>query len=237
MTTIVEDNTNTFLMLTNNTTHEPTMLQLPEYEPAAFVDNTQYYDEWTPFYALDGSQIRLGVYSQVSHYHANMASFIQLGKWFDYLRENGVYDNTRIILVADHGQATWQFGEMYLGDTTKWYNNGELFYPLLMVKDFDSKEFTISDEFMTNADVPTLAVTDVIPNATNPFTGKLITNADKTAHEQYIVASGVNWELSDNDERNVFLPTTWWAVQDNIWDMANWRYIDVECTNPEEIEE
>lgn len=233
MTTIVEDNTNTFLMLTNNTTHEPTMLQLPEYEPVEFVDNTAYYDEWTPFYSLDGSQIRLGVYSQVAHYHVNMASFIQLGKWFDYLRENDVYDNTKIILVADHGQATWQFGEMYLGDTTQWYNNGELFYPLLMVKDFNSTEFSISDEFMTNADVPTLAVTDVIPNAKNPFTGKLITNADKTAHEQYIVASGVNWELSENEDRNVFLPTTWWAVKDNIWDKENWRYIDEECTDPE----
>ncbi len=60
--------------------------------------------------------------SHLAHYHSNMAALIQLGNWFDYLKENNVY------------------------------------YPLLMVKDFRSTEFTTSDEFMTNADVPTLVI-------------------------------------------------------------------------------
>ena len=38
---------------------------------------------------------------QVTHYQVNMAAFLKLGEWFDYLRENGVYDNTRIIIVSD----------------------------------------------------------------------------------------------------------------------------------------
>ena len=45
----------------------------------------------------------------------------------------------------------------YAEDEEVRYGDVEFFYPLLMVKDFDSKEFKVSDEFMTNADVPTLA--------------------------------------------------------------------------------
>ena len=42
--------------------------------------------------------------NQLAHYQINMAAMLQLANWFDYMRENGVYDNTRIILVADHGR-------------------------------------------------------------------------------------------------------------------------------------
>lgn len=55
----------------------------------------------------------------------------------------------------------------------KWCN------PLLLVKDFNSKEFTISNEFMTNADTPTLAVDNLIRNPINPFTGRVINNDEK----------------------------------------------------------
>lgn len=31
---------------------------------------------------------------KLQHYHINVAAYLQLGKWFDYLKENGVYGNT-----------------------------------------------------------------------------------------------------------------------------------------------
>lgn len=40
-----------------------------------------------------------------------MAAMLRLGEWFDYLREEGVYDNTRIILVSDHGYRLEQIEE------------------------------------------------------------------------------------------------------------------------------
>ena len=66
------------------------------------------------------------------HYQTNMAAMLQLGKWFDYMRENGVYDNTRIILVSDHGKDLNQDNSFKLADGT----DKALYYPLLMVKDF-----------------------------------------------------------------------------------------------------
>ncbi|MBE7017965.1 MAG: hypothetical protein E7420_07440 [Ruminococcaceae bacterium] len=213
MSEITESATNTFLMLTNDSTHEPMLLQTPDYVPMAVVDNTEYDALNLDRFCTDGKTLRVDNYTQMSHYHANMAALLRLSDWFDYMRENDVYDNTRIILVADHGKTMYQLEEL---------GSIEEYYPLLMVKDFDSHGFTTSYEFMTNADVPTLATADIIENPTNPFTGNPINSNEKTAHEQFLSASG-DWELEKNNG-NAFLPSTWVSVKDNIWDKNNWTF-------------
>lgn len=96
-------------------------------------------------------------FTQIASYETNMASIIQLGNWFDYLREIGVWDNTKIILASDHAFETYQLNDLILNDTGTVTNDMEYFTPLLMVKDFNSTGFNASDEFMTNADIPTIA--------------------------------------------------------------------------------
>jgi hypothetical protein len=69
--------------------------------------------------------------------------FTGLGQWFAWMKENGVYDNTKIIIVADHGAG--EFGET-------WYQNAAT--PALMVKDFDRHDpIERSDMLMSNSDV------------------------------------------------------------------------------------
>ncbi len=41
--------------------------------------------------------------NQIKHYQSNMASLTALGEWFDFLKENNCWDNTRIVIVSDHG--------------------------------------------------------------------------------------------------------------------------------------
>jgi len=147
-----------------------------------------------------------------------------LGKWFDYLRENGVYDNTKIILVADHGRHMGQLEELIMGTDGDETKDVEFYYPLLMVKDFGSQAFTTSHEFMTNADVPTLATRDLIENPVNPFTGKPINNAEKTAHDQFIIRSW-DWDVNGNNGKT-FRPAQWASVRDNLWDKDNWTFYD-----------
>lgn len=213
--TIVEDERDTFLLMTNDTTHEPTLLQTPDYVPQSTVDNTAY-EESVPERIINGRKLKIEDGHQVIHYHANMAAMLQLGKWFDYLREEGLYDNTRIILVADHGRGLFMMDDLILNEEEYL---GE-FFPLLMVKDFGSKEFTTSDEFMTNGDVPTLATDGIIDNPVNPFTGKEINSDEKTSHDQYVINSS-DWGIDENNG-NRFLPSDWFAVHDNIWDKNNW---------------
>ena len=231
ITKFTEEETNTFLMMTNDTTHDPVLLQEPEYVPQQNVDNSALYEDVITKTSTDGRVIELETYDQITHYHANMAAMIKVGEWLDYLRENGVYDNTRIIIVSDHGRPVYVLDELVNGPQDV-IDNAELYYPLLLVKDFGATEFTTSTEFMTNADVPTYAFADLIENPTNPFTGNLITNTAKEG-EQYITTSRV-WDIAENNG-NTFVPATWWVVKDNIWDKENWRYIDEVSTIPSEL--
>ena len=162
--------------------------------------------------------LRLETEEQLSHYHANMAALIQIGQWLNYLRENRVYDNTRIIIVSDHGKDLGQI------DALTYHNgnvSGELHAPLLMVKDFNSTGFTISDAFMTNADVPYLAVNGLVENPTNPFTGKPITNTEKTAHDQFVILTKI-WNVDENNGYT-YKESRWASVKDNIWDANSWN--------------
>ncbi len=225
MTAVTEENVNTFLYMTNNVTHEPMLLQEPEYVPADNVDNIKYDDENMDRFTVDGRVMKVEDYMQMAHYQSNMAALISLGRWFDFLRENNIYDNTKIIIVSDHGRHLGHFDELAMGgeDALK---NVEMYYPLLLVKDFNSTEFTVSEEFMTTADVPTIATKDLIDNPVNPFTGKVINNSEKTEHEQYVIMSD-EYDINVNNG-NTFLPARWARVKDDLWNRDNWEFYDEE---------
>ena len=231
MTDITDEGVNTFLFMTNDTTHEPMLLQEPDYEPAQYVDNTEYEKNHSGRFTLNGRTLKMETEKQMIHYQTNMAAMLQLGKWFDYMRENGVYDNTRIILVSDHGKDLNQDNSFKLADGT----DKALYYPLLMVKDFDSKGFVTSEEFMTNGDVPTLAAEEIIENPVNPFTGKKIDSSEKTAHDQYIINSD-EWETGINNGKT-FLPSKWYSVHDDIWNQDNWKKVADKAVLPPECEQ
>lgn len=224
MTEVTEDDANTFLVMTNDTTHEPMLLKEPEYIPAQNVDNTEFDAANTERFNLDGKVLEVADAIQMSHYQTNMATFIQLGKWFDYMRENDVYDNTRIIIVSDHGRWLSQLDDLIADDGSDVFKDLELYYPLLMVKDFESEGFETSEEFMTNADVPTLAVKDLIKNPTNPFTGKAISNKEKTAHDQMIIVC--DDAKTDINNGNAFLPARWASVKEDMRKKENWTFYE-----------
>lgn len=224
ITEIVEEDKNTFLMMSNCTTHEPMMLQEPEYEPASYVNNAEYVAENAERYIVNGKEMKMENSTQIIHYQTNMATFIQLGKWFDYMRENGVYDNTRIILVADHGRALGQFEGLILDDGNDYLLDAEFYYPLLMVKDFGCKEYQKSDEFMTNADVPTMAMRDIIENPINPYTGKRIENSAKFSSAQFVLVSEEYDVLINNG--NTFMPSRWLAFDGGeVWNKDSWEIL------------
>ncbi len=220
MTKITEDGTNTFLFMSNDMTHEPMLLQEPDYTPAQDVDNTEYDATHADRFYVDGQQLEVDTAWEMSHYQANMAALLLLGDWFDYLRSNDVYDNTKIILVSDHGRNLAQVDDLIMGNGSS--KDVQLYYPMLMVKDFDSKEFTTSDEFMTNADVPTLATKDLLDDPRNPFTGKPLNNDEKTAHEQFVFLSS-EWDVDDNNG-NTYIPGYWASVKDDLWEKDNWTF-------------
>lgn len=203
-----------FVMMDNEITHDPALLSVPDYAPTAERSDDPYGDV-TRF-----SGIRMENEEQISHYHVNMAAFLKLGEWFDYLREQGVYDNTRIIIVSDHGRALGSFDEYVFGT-----NQVQSYWALLMVKDFGANESDTSNEFMTVADVPTLALDGVIEDAVNPATDKAINSDEKTAHPQ-LVTTTANYEPRANNGYVLDVSDgEWWSVHDDIFNMDNWEYV------------
>ncbi len=221
MTNILDEEKDTFMYMVNETTHNPTLLQLPDYTPSLTVDNSAF--ETADAFTLDGKTIDMSTEKQITHYHCNVASFIQLGNWLDYLKENDIYDNTKIILVSDHSTGAYHSRQFDFNAEGNYLKDLEFFFPLLMVKEFDSEGFNISDEFMTNADVPTIAFDGLIKNPVNPFTGKEINNDEKYAHDHFIAITD-NWNTAYNNGYT-FLPTEWVSLKNNnIWDKNNWTF-------------
>lgn len=230
--TEVDNNKGTLFLLQNTTTHSPTLLQKPDYEVSAHVDNTEYdytYDEDDNLYTIDGVRMHMTDSWKIEHYHANMAAIMALGRWMDYLREEGVYDNTRIIICSDHGLYMKQFDNAIM-DGVYMVNEDEVFdimsfNPLFLVKDFNSKGFTTSDEFMTLADIPTIAMEGIIENPVNPFTGLEVNNNEKYAHPQEITYSDEYRIDVNNGYKFIDDGKGWYSVHDNILDASNWEYI------------
>lgn len=223
MTNIVDDESDNFLFMTSDITHDPILLQTPDYVPSQNVDNVKYDSENENRFTLDGKELSMTTDTQMIHYHANMAALLRLAEWFDYLRDEGVYDNTKIILVSDHGHNLYHHMDMFLGDSTDGIMNLEMYFPLLMVKEIGATGFKTSDEFMTNADVPTLATDGLIKNPKNPFTDKPINSSEKTAHDQFVILSW-NWDILSNNG-NQFEEAIWVGVKDNIHDKDNWTKV------------
>ena len=123
--------------------------------------------------------------------------------------------------MSDHGAPLYHFDELVLDDGKGEPQNIEWYYPLLLVNDFDSQGFKETDEFMTNADVVTIATQGIIHNPKNPFTGKEISNKAKYEDVQYVFASHAH-SLSKHD-KNTYIPGDWYSVHTDIWNKENWK--------------
>ncbi|MCR5587480.1 MAG: YidC/Oxa1 family membrane protein insertase, partial [Lachnospiraceae bacterium] len=215
-TKIKNDDSNNFMIMDNNTTHEPCRLQLPNYD---LVNSVTESDKSEKIRKAKGRQEM--IIDDDYHYHINMVSLLRIADWLDYLKENGVYNNTRIILVADHGFCLRQFDNMIIDDDL----DVERVNPLLMVKDFNSKGFKTDNSFMTNGDTPTLSMQGVIENPINPFTNNEI-NSEEKKKEQYITLSEESCSLDTKSYTYQLNEDKWYTVKDNILDKSNWKKVD-----------
>ena len=223
ITEIHDEGLNTFMMLANNTTHSPMILQEPEYLPADNIDNSLYDMENSDRFLVNNVKLEMNEVKQVSHYHVNMAALLKLGEWFDYLRSENLYDNSRIIIVADHGFFLEQFENSKFGKEPR--DEYMLYNPLFMVKDFNSSGFHTISDFMTNADTSSIAMKDIIQTPVNPFTGNTLSNAKKFSQPQHIFC-GHGFNQATNP-KNVFLKDFWYSVYEDIFDLDNWEYLGV----------
>ena len=203
-----------YTCIVNELTHESYYFEAPDYLP---VDNVINF----------GSS----KYKDLGDYHTQIAAFKMIGKWFDFLQENEIYDNTRIIIASDHGYRGVEDGfekddnlDNKVADTI--YSGRGHYHPLLLFKDFNTRteELIIDDSFMTLADIPTMLLSELVIDPVNPFThneipldtfsqklnGVIISTSDK--HQPAL--NGINKYTIGEDN--------WWLVKENIFKSENW---------------
>jgi hypothetical protein len=208
--TAVSEEGRNFIILNNDLTHEPAFFESPTYEPITVVTDRGP-----------------GPFADEKHFHVNMAAFLLLGAWFDFLKENGVYDNTRIIIVSDHGINVTVYKNVERlpnGERLEWYQ------ALLLVKDFNAPDtpgeaLPVDWTFMTNADVPVLVTEGGImaPPPRNPFTG----NPFIPDKKQGVTITTNHLPQLSKHAKTVFdiKPDEWLHVHDNIFDIENWSRV------------
>jgi membrane protein insertase Oxa1/YidC/SpoIIIJ len=190
----------TFTVIYNQLPHEAAYLRVPDYVPAAKPGGK-------------GS----GPFAGEKEFHVNTAALMLLGKWLDFLRENGAYDNTRIVVVSDHGDNLESPfpGNIVLpkGMRVETYN------PLMLFKDFDAAgEAPWQDnQFMTTADVPFLNLSGIVADPVNPFTGFPLTQRKEGGVTITTAGSWMPKYVLDSGKND------WLRVHDNIFDPANWE--------------
>lgn len=207
-----------FILIDNETVHESILLNYPEYVPSE-----KAVSSFGP-----------GPYAKNDHFTTMMAVFRLLSEFFDFLKANGVYDNTRIIIVSDHGTVT---------EVPEFKNNlpklnKQNVVAALLVKDFGSRGGVREDlTFMTNADTPYLATKDIIPDAKNPFTGLPFKIDSKEPYVKIQVAQAQSTRIRKQPAFPV-RKDEWFTVKDNIFVTENWAaYSGSSRTDKEQSDE
>ena len=155
----VDDGASSWNIFMNETTHEYGAFT-PDLMPSV-----------VPVRYSDADRVRFGSDSAAAYGYCYLAAIKAIGNWLAELKRLGVYDNTRIVIVADHGGSLPNkiFGE----------NGHETYNPLLLVKERNARfPLRISDAFMTNADTPSLLSKD-LAHPVNPYTGNPVSDAEK----------------------------------------------------------
>lgn len=209
--TKIDNEKGTLILLDNEATHEPTLLQAPEYDFRKLKDITN----------LGNSILK-----ENPEFSTMCGIFSRYIDFFEYLKENDVYDNTKIIIVSDHGMANDLQGvaqdtiKNLKGSSTPFPKS--LFVATLLVKDFNSHGSIKSDmTYMTNADTPYLAAKDLIENLQHPFTGKSLKIQNKNDYSILNTSRAQSTRIRKEKAFNV-KESEWYTVKDNIFIDENW---------------
>lgn len=146
-------------------------------------------------------------------------TFSQVEKWMCWMKENGVYDNTKIIIVSDHGirhtsKLTFDEIPFKSSDSSSISLDVQMaFTPLLMVKDHNSSGLLREDNrLMGNADVHSIAFDENDP-----------TKVKKTEYRT-LDAFFMSWRIKTTNKQ--YPVDAWYKIKDNVYDLDNWRLVE-----------
>ena len=211
--TDAENDKDTYTFIEWELTHEYQMLLEPDYRSGMPTEEHPYAGIGS--YPEDSSIVDTEKNTQ--SYHVNACTILMIARYLDTLKELGVYDNTRIIIVSDHGSVIptapfWGF---------QGYPMASNFNPMFLVKDFNSTGEVKTDMTLrTNADTPYLATEGLGAPQVNPFTGNPFGLAEN--YDYFDVYDGKVSDETFDTNVDEFTFYHHFTIQDNIFEEDNW---------------
>ena len=155
-------------------------------------------------------------------YYSARCAMLAIADFLSWLNENGIYDNTKIILVSDHGNPVDndQMRPEQLADNFQF----SIVHALLMVKDFNSHDSLVRDNrFLSNADTPAIICSSIggcngieeDPTIGEPMKNRVLT---------VVKVGGWSFEKYLNELANHVIKWKY-EVRDNMFDANNWKNI------------
>ncbi len=219
LTDVLDTQSGSYISMLNEMTHDEFIFETPDYVPVKAPKNngtSKYKDD--------------------SSYHTQMAAFKLVGQWLEWLKGQGVYDNTRIVIAADHGgegiesrmEAAPELDAKISSGVD--YSGRGHYHPLFMFKDFNAKgPLATSMDFMTNADAASLLLKGLIEKPVNPFTQKEIPLDTRPLKANGVVITTCDkhlpWSHKKSETRFDIRDNEWWLVRDNIFKASSWTQI------------
>jgi len=162
--------------------------------------------------------------NSVKHLYTDTASLKMVAEWFDWMKKNGVYDNTRIILVSDHGRAVYNpLFDKQLFKRTRHKTSPAHFHNLMMIKDFNSHgKLRKKYDFVTTNDIPYLAMEGIVEGV-NPYTGNKV---EKREHKFPFTVYRTYFRKREQKKYRFPIKEAFQVSKKSIFKFKNWKKID-----------
>ena len=199
----------TFTFLTNEITRAPLFLD-GNCIPGR--DLTAAFPSIAPLVERYGDADTAQIYQTTACTIEGLAGFVR------WLRDEGIYDNTMLVIASDHGWVSRNPGLFRLPDQIA----ASMFQAFLMIKPFGADApLRESREFIANANVPGI-ICETLGGCEDPVTGKRIVREALTGsvllHMTPWQPSGQLWDR--------FVIEGLWEVRDDITKPENWTAPD-----------
>ena len=161
-----------------------------------------------------------GLLHHRSQYTIEASMVIQkIGEILQALRSLNIYDQTKIIIVSDHGYSRFQTSSRFASHISKYPIPPQIVNALLMVKDFNaSGELREDNHLMSNMDVPALACTGISDQCnlteTEPHTQNTQRKVQVVKTRKPTIDKDMSFNVSSKYE-----------ITNSIFDPSNWKRI------------
>ena len=163
--------------------------------------------------------------SRATVYTESVCALKEVGALLAWMKDKGIYDVTKIVLVSDHGW--WVENPMFPSDFVKTVPEGYqyraavgLLQSLLLVKDFGAKgSLSRSDMFVSTPDVPSLVCSTIVTCRDVP------PDPTKNNVGERTLTFNITEPVLRGEKFNKFDIIETYEVTSNIFDARNWKRV------------